>query len=40
VGYRRIHGELQLGYRPAASTVWKILCDAGREPSADGSSLT
>jgi len=30
-GYRRIHGELhQLGHRLAASTVWKILRDAGR----------
>ncbi|MDH3730335.1 MAG: integrase core domain-containing protein [Acidimicrobiia bacterium] len=33
-GYRRIHGELRhLGHRIAASTVWKILRDAGREPT-------
>src|SRR5215210_6370 len=33
-GYRRIHGELaQLGYPLAASTVWKILRDAGRQPT-------
>ena len=32
-GYRRIHGEMRrLGYRIAASTVWKILRDSGREP--------
>jgi transposase InsO family protein len=31
-GYRRIHGEIRrLGHRLAASTVWKILRDAGRE---------
>ncbi len=35
-GYRRIHGELhQLGHRLAASTVWKILRDAGRLPVPD-----
>ncbi len=35
-GYRRIHGELRrLGHRLAASTVWKILRDNGREPSPD-----
>ncbi|MCB0991967.1 MAG: integrase core domain-containing protein [Acidimicrobiales bacterium] len=33
-GYRRIHGELRrLGHRIAASTVWKILRNAGREPT-------
>ena len=33
-GYRRIHGELhRLGHKIAASTVWKILRDAGREPT-------
>jgi len=33
-GYRRIHGEMRrLGHRIAASTVWKILRDAGREPT-------
>ncbi|MCP4960935.1 MAG: transposase family protein, partial [Actinomycetia bacterium] len=35
-GYRRIHGELRrLGHGLAASTVWKILRDAGREPTPD-----
>ena len=33
-GYRRIYGEMRrLGHRIAASTVWKILRDAGREPT-------
>lgn len=33
-GYRRIHGEMRrLGHRIAASTVWKILRNAGREPT-------
>jgi putative transposase len=33
-GYRRIHGELTgLGYRIGASTVWKILNNAGIDPS-------
>lgn len=32
-GYRRVHGELcRLGYRLAASTVWKILRQAGIDP--------
>jgi transposase InsO family protein len=32
-GYRRVHGELhQLGHRLAASTVWRILRNAGRPP--------
>jgi transposase InsO family protein len=35
-GYRRIHGEMRrLGQRIAASTVWKILRDAGRQPTPD-----
>ncbi|MCP4959589.1 MAG: transposase [Actinomycetia bacterium] len=33
-GYRRIHGEiLRLGHKIAASTVWKILRDEGRDPT-------
>jgi transposase InsO family protein len=33
-GYRRVHGELhRLGYRVAASTVWKLLRDAGIDPA-------
>ena len=33
-GYRRIHGELhRVGRKIAASTVWKILRDVGREPT-------
>src|SRR5438045_8793515 len=32
-GHRRLHGELVgLGYRVAASTVWKILRQAGVDP--------
>ena len=34
-GYRRIHGELAgLGYQIGASTIWKILHNAGIDPSA------
>jgi hypothetical protein len=33
-GYRRIHGELiGLGHTMAASTVWRILNDAGLDPA-------
>ena len=33
-GYRRIHGELtRLGHKVAASSVWKILRDAGIDPT-------
>ena len=33
-GYRRVHGELhRLGHRVAASTVWKLLRDAGIDPT-------
>ncbi len=33
-GYRRIRGEMRrLGHHIAASTVWKILRDSGREPT-------
>ena len=33
-GYRRVHGELcRLGYKIAASTVWKILRTAGIDPT-------
>ncbi|MFI1337846.1 integrase core domain-containing protein [Streptomyces sp. NPDC020845] len=40
-GYRRLHGELLvLGVKVAASTVWKILKDAGVDPAAGRSSST
>ena len=40
-GYRRIHGELAgLGYRLAASTVWKILKNAGIDPAPTRSKVT
>ncbi len=33
-GYRRVHGELcRLGYRVAASTVWKVLRATGVDPT-------
>jgi transposase len=33
-GYRRVHGELAgLGYQIGASTVWKLLHNAGIDPS-------
>jgi putative transposase len=33
-GYRRVHGELvQLGYRVAPSTVWRLLKRAGIDPA-------
>ena len=35
-GYRRIRGEIRRrGHHIAAATVWKILRDAGREPTAN-----
>nr|WP_319695455.1 hypothetical protein [Streptomyces sp. ME19-01-6] len=40
-GYRRLHGELLvLGVKVVASTVWKILKDAGVEPAPGRSSST
>jgi putative transposase len=40
-GYRRVHGELlMLGVKVAASTVWKILHDAGIDPAPERSSTT
>ncbi|MFF7651768.1 integrase core domain-containing protein [Streptomyces sp. NPDC007983] len=40
-GYRRLHGELLvLRVKVAASTVWKILKDAGVDPAPDRSSST
>lgn len=40
-GYRRLHGELlALGVKVAASTVWKILKEAGVAPAPDRSSST
>jgi putative transposase len=40
-GYRRLHGELLvLGVKVAASTVWKILREAGIDPAPERSSST
>jgi putative transposase len=40
-GYRRIHGELlQLGYRVAPSTVWRLLKRAGIDPAPRRAALT
>ena len=40
-GYRRIHGELLvLGIKTGASTVWKILHDAGIDPAPQRTSTT
>lgn len=40
-GYRRVHGELLvLGVTVAASTVWKILKEAGSDPAPERSSST
>jgi putative transposase len=40
-GYRRIHGELLvLGIKVAASTVWRILTDAGIDPAPERASST
>lgn len=40
-GYRRIHGELLvLGIKLAASTVWKILTNAGIDPAPQRASST
>jgi transposase InsO family protein len=40
-GYRRVHGELlTLGITVAASTVWKILREAGIDPAPDRAATT
>jgi transposase len=40
-GYRRVHGELlTLGVKVAASTVWKILREAGVDPFPDRTTTT
>jgi putative transposase len=40
VGYRRVHGELTLGVKVAASTVWAILREAGIDPAPDRAATT
>jgi hypothetical protein len=40
-GYRRVHGELLvLGIKVAASTVWEILHEAGRDPTPERACIT
>ncbi len=40
-GYRRIHGELLvLGIKPAASTVWEVLQQAGIDPAPERTTVT
>jgi transposase InsO family protein len=40
-GYRRVHGELlTLGVKVAASTVWRILREAGIDPAPDRAATT
>jgi transposase len=40
-GYRRLHGELLVpGVKVAASTVWKILKEAGIDPAPERAAST